>query len=123
MPTESPTFSTYDDFWLFYLRQHAKPGTRWLHVAGTGLGLALLVAAAVTGMWGLAVAAPIVGYAFAWIGHIAVEGNRPATFGHPVWSLFSDLRMVVLWATGRLSRHLREAGIDPHHGFNNASGQ
>ncbi|MEQ9489925.1 MAG: DUF962 domain-containing protein [Alphaproteobacteria bacterium] len=111
MPTERPAFNSYADFWPFYLRQHAKPGTRLLHVAGTGLALALLIAAALTGIWGLAIAAPFVGYGFAWIGHIAVEGNRPATFGHPVWSLVSDFRMVFLWATGRLSRHLRNAGV------------
>ncbi len=112
MPPDRPVFSRYADFWPHYLRQHARPGTRRLHIAGTGLGICLLIASAVTGMWGLAVAAPVVGYAFAWIGHVAVEGNRPATFGHPVWSLCSDLRMVFLWATGRLQPHLRAAGVE-----------
>jgi hypothetical protein len=34
--------------------------------------------------------APIVGYGFAWVGHIAFEKNRPATFKHPLYSLLGD---------------------------------
>ncbi len=100
---------TYAEFWLVYLRAHAKPATRGLHYAGTTLALGCLVA----GVWTpwLVLSAPVVGYGFAWAGHFGVEGNRPATFGHPVWSLFSDVRMLALWASGRLAPHLRSAGV------------
>jgi hypothetical protein len=47
-----------------------------------------------------------VGYFFAWTSHFALEGNRPATFGHPLWSLLSDYRMLLLWMSGRLQAHL-----------------
>ena len=30
------------------------------------------------------------GYAFAWIGHFGFEGNKPATFGYPLYSFVSD---------------------------------
>jgi hypothetical protein len=100
---------TYAEFWLVYLRAHQRSATRLLHFAGSLLALTALVAACITRDWHWLIAAPAVGYAFAWTGHLFVEGNRPATFGHPVWSLASDYRMLALWLTGRLSRHLAQA--------------
>lgn len=109
--TPRPTFRRYADFWPHYLRQHRRPGTRRLHFAGSLLGLALLAAGLIQGPWWLIPLAPLVGYAFAWTAHFGLEGNRPASFGHPFWSFFSDFRMLGLWLTGRLERHLREAGV------------
>ena len=42
---------------------------------------------------------------------MALEGNRPQTFGHPLWSLASDVRMAWLWFTGRLAPELERAGV------------
>ena len=100
---------TYAEFWPYYLRAHSDRRTRAAHYMGTSLGLLLLLGALATGDWRLLVAAPLVGYAFAWIGHFGFEGNKPATFGHPLWSLYSDFRMLSLWATGRLEAELRRA--------------
>jgi hypothetical protein len=97
---------TYAAFWRHYLKAHSRPQTRLLHYAGSLLALAALALAAVTLDWRWLVAAPLVGYGFAWTAHFGVEGNRPATFGHPFWSLFSDYRMLALWATGGLRDHL-----------------
>jgi len=110
---DSPDFATYDAFWLHYLAQHRRPGTRLLHYAGTSMGVTLLILAAALGDWRLLVAAPIIGYAFAWIGHFGLEGNKPATFGHPVWSFVSDFRMLGLAAAGRLGTELRRLRSQP----------
>ena len=97
---------TYSAFWGHYLREHGRPATRAVHYAATAGALALLLGAVLVGDWRLLLAALGCGYGLAWIAHAALERNRPATFGHPVWSLLSDLRMLALFATGRLGPHL-----------------
>jgi hypothetical protein len=36
-----------------------------------------------------------------------MEGNRPATFGHPFWSFISDFRMLALMSTGKLEERIK----------------
>jgi len=100
---------TYNEFWLRYLRAHSSPYTRALHYTGSTLAvLALLLA---INDWRWLIAAPLIGYTFAWTAHFAIEGNRPETFGHPFWSLLSDYRMLLLAFTFRLRPHLQRAGL------------
>lgn len=96
-----PAFSTFEEFWPYYVAMHSKAATRWVHLAGTLTGLA------VTG-WGLArgraryaAALPVIGYGTAWPAHFLIEGNNPATFGHPAWSLRGDVRMIATMLAGR----------------------
>lgn len=102
---------TYADFWLRYLRAHANRRTRALHYLGTSLALVCLVCAATFRDWRFLPAAPVIGYTFAWGAHFGIERNRPETFGHPFWSLFCDVRMLVLFLSGRLAPHLARAGL------------
>ena len=102
---------TYSEFWLRYLRGHSHASTRALHYIGSVLALGTLVVAIATLNWRGLLAAPLIGYTFAWTAHLAIERNRPETFGHPFWSLFSDVRMLTLALSFRLAPHLRQAGV------------
>jgi hypothetical protein len=103
---------TYSEFWRCYLAAHADPRTRGLHYLGTSFGVVALVTAGVERDWRWLLAAPIVGYALAWLGHLAFERNRPETFKHPIWSLLSDFRMLGMFAAGQLGEELRRVGVD-----------
>ncbi|HYL91744.1 MAG TPA: DUF962 domain-containing protein [Alphaproteobacteria bacterium] len=109
MTTPQQSFSSYEDFFVFYLREHSDRHNRWMHAAGTTLGIGVAIAAFAVGHPWYALGWPVVSYAFAWTGHFVMEGNKPATFGHPFWSLISDFRMVGLMFTGRLKARI-EAG-------------
>ena len=99
----------YDEFWLRYLRAHGSAQTPPLHNIASVEALASLLLATLDWRW--LIVAPDVGYGFAWGAHVAIEHNRPQTFGHPLWSLFSDYRMLLLALTFRLAPHLRRAGL------------
>lgn len=104
---------SYSAFWPYYLKEHAKFGTRLYHYVGTALGLVAVATALVTGNYWLILLVPLLGYGFAWVSHAFIEKNKPATFTYPLWSLMSDYRMFFLAVTGRLRTHLVAAGVMP----------
>jgi hypothetical protein len=64
----------------------ALPGAcaRAVHAAGTVVGLGLFAAGLVFGPLWLVPAGVVVGYAAAWLSHLLIERNRPATFTYPL---------------------------------------
>ncbi len=98
---------SFADFWPFYVRAHSRPLTRTLHAIGSILALACVAAGIAMNAWLFALA-PLLGYGFAWYAHFFVEGNRPATFGHPFYSLAADYVMLFLTLTGRMKREVEK---------------
>ncbi len=95
-------YRSFADFYPHYLAEHSKRTTRRLHFAGTLLVLLTLLYALATQRWVLLALMPVFGYGFAWVGHFAVEKNRPATFKHPLYSLAGDFVMFKDMLTGRI---------------------
>jgi hypothetical protein len=104
-------FTSYADFWPFYLREHARPATRAVHYFGTIASAAVLIGAIAAQSWWWLPVVPFLGYGPAWFGHFFIERNKPATFQAPVWSLISDYRMCGLWLSGRLGDELMKHQI------------
>ena len=95
-------FDSFRSFYAYYLTQHANPVCRTLHFIGSTIVLALFATMLATQNWWLLIALPVVGYGFAWVGHFGFEKNKPATFGHPFYSLASDWVMWWQMLTGKV---------------------
>lgn len=96
-----PEFTSFDEFYPFYISQHSKPLTRIVHAIGTGLGTAIVARGLAKRRYKQALAGPIVAYGFAWFSHFVIEGNKPASFGHPLYSFRGDFTMLLDMARGR----------------------
>ena len=110
-PTEPmPPPRTFAEFWPQYVLAHRRPTTRAFHCAGTLLAWALLAAAILLRpawrAW-LVPAAAVAPYALAWLSHFFVEHNRPASFGHPLWSWWAEQKMVALMLVGKMAEEVR----------------
>ncbi|RMF62496.1 MAG: DUF962 domain-containing protein [Calditrichaeota bacterium] len=95
-------YSSFREFYAFYLSEHSNPTCRRLHFLGSALVLLTLGYAVATASWLLLLALPVVGYGFAWVGHFFFEKNRPATFSYPLYSLMGDWVMFKDILTGKI---------------------
>ena len=93
------SFSSFAEFYPFYLSEHANRTCRRLHFAGSTLALLCLLALVVTGNpWWIA-GGLLAGYGFAWVGHFGFEKNKPASFKRPLYSFMGDWVMYRdIWA-------------------------
>jgi hypothetical protein len=103
MPTDSSErFSSFAQFYPYYLQEHSNDICRRLHYVGSLLVLSIFVYALIQQQWHLLWLMPLAGYGFAWVGHFVFEKNKPATFKHPLYSLLGDWVMLKDALTGRI---------------------
>jgi hypothetical protein len=95
-------FENYHQFWLFYLGEHAKKGTKIVHTLGLLIGLGIGCYGFVSERWIFLPIAPVVAYAIVWSSHFWIEKNLPTTFQWLVWSFFSEFRLAWRTLTGRI---------------------
>ena len=96
---------TFAEFWPSYVRAHSRARTRLLHAIGSILALVMIALGILVSPWYFP-GAPVIGYAFAWSSHFFVEHNKPATFGHPFYSLAADYVMLWKSITGRMNEEV-----------------
>lgn len=96
-------FKSFREFYPYYLKEHSNRTCRKLHFIGTCGVISLLLLFFFTGNLMTLALIPIVGYGFAWVGHLTFEKNQPATFKHPFYSLLGDFRMFWDILTGKIT--------------------
>ncbi len=107
---------SFEEFWPFYVGEHARKATRLLHFAGTTVAGATALAALVLRRPSLVPIALVAGYGPAWFSHFFIEKNRPASFKYPLWSLAADW---VMWSKiiqgtmdAEVERVMSRTGVD-----------
>ncbi len=97
-----PTFTSFDEFFRYYVSQHSKPATRWVHFGATHAGAAVALAALIRRAPLLLLAVPAVIYGPAFASHWLIEKNSPVTLrGHQLWAVRGDLKMITTMWRGR----------------------
>lgn len=96
------SFTSFAQFYPFYLGEHRNRICRRWHFIGSSLVLIIVAMAVLSGQWRWLWLLPVAGYGCAWIGHYRYEKNRPATFRHPLYSLLGDWVMYGQMLRGKL---------------------
>lgn len=100
---EQKTYTSFREFYPYYLNEHGKTGTRITHFVGTTAFIVLLIYGLLTFTWWFIAAGIVAAYGMAWVGHFFIEKNKPATFKYPLWSLMGDFKLYFDIITGKTS--------------------
>jgi hypothetical protein len=99
---EAKKYTTFSEFYPFYLSEHSNRTCRRLHFVGSSLALVCLALLPVTGSAWWLLACMVAGYGFAWVGHFGFEKDRPASFKQPLYSFMGDWKMYGEIWSGRI---------------------
>ena len=100
--TDPRAFTSFAQFYPFYLTEHSNITCRRLHFAGSTLALVCLALLVATGNPWWFLAGLVAGYGCAWIGHFGFEKNKPASFKRPLYSFMGDWVMYKDIWTGKV---------------------
>ncbi len=87
-------FTSFKDFYPYYLSEHKLRINKILHVIGLLTGLSFLIYILMIEQYKFIPISFLFGYTFAWIGHFFFEKNKPATFEYPLYSFIGDWVML-----------------------------
>ena len=86
-------FTSFEEFYPFYIDEHKNKYNKLLHFIGTWLSLVFILLMIFSGEPKYLFYALLSGYSWAWVGHFFIEKNKPATFKYPFYSFIGDWRM------------------------------
>ena len=87
-------FTSFKDFYPYYLSEHKLKINKILHAIGSLAGLSFLIYILAIEQYEFIPVSFLSGYTFAWIGHFFFEKNKPATFQYPLYSFIGDWVML-----------------------------
>lgn len=109
-------FTSFEEFWPYYVAEHSQSGTRALHAIGTTASSACALILILRGKWKMLPLALVPGYAAAWFAHFFIEKNKPATFDYPLWSFIADYKMVKLMISRKMDAEVERLTPNPGPG-------
>tara|TARA_B100000686_G_C16366790_1_gene750512 strand:- start:227 stop:535 length:309 start_codon:yes stop_codon:yes gene_type:complete len=95
-------FTSFKDFYPYYLSEHKLKINKILHVIGSLTGLLFLFYILYLEKYKLIPISFLFGYTFAWVGHFFFEKNKPATFKYPIYSFIGDWIMLKDIISGKI---------------------
>ena len=87
------TFTSFHEFYPYYIQEHANKYTKLVHFIGSSLFLFFIITLLISHEMKHLLFAFLSAYGLAWIGHFFVEKNKPATFEYPIYSFMGDCAM------------------------------
>ncbi len=106
--------SSFEQFWPRYLKAHADPRTRAIHVVGTIAATSLVLTSLATRKPWLAAIGLAAGYGPAWYSHFFIEKNNPETFRAPFSSLAADYVMAWHVLSGSINEQIAIVNGEHH---------
>jgi len=107
MQATETRYTTFTDFWPFYVSQHRDARNRAMHFIGTTIANVSILLIVLTFDLVFIPIGLVGSYGFAWAGHFFFEKNKPATFTYPLLSVFGDYRMYWLMLQGKMSAEVK----------------